>query len=164
MNEKASHIVSLLMTLAGFAVIAFIYMAEPRSFAEVSTKSQVVLGTYGVNQQELNDGIQQFRKDQFPAARAHFERADPEKRDPLTQYYVAYSYYRQGFGRFSNDDALFRSGLAAVERVTALDPRFRVSDEDLHLKTAVDMKTELQDGLTVTASDFNPMRLGRERK
>jgi hypothetical protein len=164
MNEKASHILSLLITLAGFAVIAFIYLAEPRSFSEVSSKGQVVLGTYGVNRQELNDGILHFRRDQFSTAREYFGRADPENQDPLTQFYTAYSYYRQGFGKFSNDDALFKSGLAAVDRVIALDPRFRVSDETLQLRTAAELKTELQDGLTITASDFNPMRLGRERK
>ena len=40
----------------------------------------------------------------FPPARAMFDEADPEKRDGRTQFYIAYSFYRQGWGRFSNDD------------------------------------------------------------
>jgi len=40
-------------------------------------------------------------------ARDFFQKADPENRDAKTQYYIAYSYYRQGWGKLYNDDALF---------------------------------------------------------
>ncbi|MEQ1645284.1 MAG: hypothetical protein ABL959_17675, partial [Pyrinomonadaceae bacterium] len=78
-----------------------------------------------------------------------------------TQFYIAYSYYRQGWGRVSNDDALFKSGLEAVTRV---DPNFRSTDAALQMKTPAELKFELEEGLKLTASDFNPMKLTKERK
>ena len=164
MNEKYIHIVGVVLTVAGFAFIAFLYWTEPRSLAEVSTRSQVVLGTYAINKAEYDRGLASFRKDEFPAARAAFDLADPEKRDAATQYYVAYSYYRQGWGRISNDDALFKPGLDAVNRVIALNPDFRSSDETLGMRSPSELKNELEEGLKITPSDFNPMKLMRERK
>ena len=41
-------------------------------------------------------------------------------RDSRVQFYVAYSYYRQGWGRMYNDDALFRKGLETVEHAIAI--------------------------------------------
>lgn len=93
-----------------------------------------------------------------------FDRADPEKRDAATQFYVAYSFYRQGWGRLSNDDELFAAGLAAVNRAMALDPNYRAADETLTMRTPAELKAEIEEGLKVTLSDLNPMRLTRERK
>ena len=105
-----------------------------------------------------------FRKDEFIAARAAFDRADPEKRDANTQFYVAYSFYRQGWGRLSNDDTLFAAGLDTVTRVIAIDPNFRSADDSLGIKAPAELKNEFEEGLKITPSDFNPMRLMRERK
>lgn len=164
MNDRLIHILSIVLAVAGFTFIAFLYWTEPRSLAEVTTKSQVALGTYEVNKAEFERGLASFRKDEFPSARAAFDLADPEKRDAATQYYVAYSYYRQGWGRVSNDDTLFKPGLDAVNRVMALDPPFRSSDETLVMKSPAELKNELEEGLKITPSDFNPMKLARERK
>ncbi len=95
-------------------------MTQPTTLAEVSGTLSSVAGIYEVDQQALADGLQYFRNDQFVEARAALERADPARRDALTQYYIAYSFYRQGWGRLYSDDALFREGLAAVERAIAL--------------------------------------------
>ncbi len=165
--------------IAIFAVfgvfIVFLYAAEPRSLEEISTKArttienavttgQVVTGTYEVNAALFGEGVTAFRADNFVLARDLFDRADPEKRDPATQFYIAYSFYRQGFGRVSNDDALFRSGIEALDRVVMLDRNFTATDPDLKLKTPAELRNELDEGLKVSAGDFNPLKVFRERK
>ncbi|MEO6654478.1 MAG: hypothetical protein ABIO36_00195 [Pyrinomonadaceae bacterium] len=164
MNDKHIQILGIILTLTGLAFIGFLYVAEPRTLAEVTTKGSVVLGTYEINKTEFETGLASFRKDEFPAARAAFDRADPEKRDATTQYYTAYSYYRQGWGRISNDDALFKAGLEVVNRVIELDTNYRTTDETLGIKTPAELKNEFEEGLKITLSDFNPMKLTRERK
>ena len=164
MKDKHIQILGIILTITGLAFIGFLYVSEPRTLAEVTTKGSVVLGTYEVNRSEFEAGLANFRKDEFTAARAAFDRADPEKRDAATQYYAAYSYYRQGWGRISNDDTLFRAGLEAANRVIVIDPNYRTTDETLGIKTPVELKTEFEDGLKITPSDFNPMKLTRERK
>lgn len=163
---KPAHIqiLGIAISVAGFVFIAFLYWTEPRSFAEVGTKSQVAIGTYEVDRQEFARGLDLFRKEDFIGARVAFDRADPEQRDARTQFYVAYTFYRQGWGRLSNDDALFQSGLEVANRAIALDANFRSTDETLGLRTGTELKSELEEGLKITPSDFNPMRLARERK
>jgi glutamine cyclotransferase len=164
MKDKYIYILSLVLTVGGLTFIGFVYGTQPRSFAEITTKGQVVLGTYAVDQTAFDEGMGYFKRDAFPSARAAFDRADPEKRDARTQFYIAYSYYRQGWGRVSNDDALFTSGLESVNRAIAADPAYRATDASLLMKTPAELKNELQEGLKVTADDFNPLKLVRERK
>jgi hypothetical protein len=175
MNERYIQILGLVgMTLYG-AFVIFLYAAEPRSLEEISikarntledavTKGQVVAGTYQVDEPSLNSGMNAFRQDNFVGARDFFQKADPEKRDAGTQFYIAYSFYRQGWGRVSNDDALFKQALESVERVTLLDRDYRSNDPNLQLRTPAELKAELEEGMQVTADDFNPLRLVRERK
>lgn len=175
MNEKYIQILGIVLAAVYGVFIVFLYAAEPRSVEEITikaketvknavTKGTVVIGTYEVNQQLFDQGIHAFRADNFIAARDAFERADPEKRDARTQFYVAYSYYRQGWGRVSNDDALFTQALETIARVSVLDSNFRSDDASLLLRTPAELRTELEDGLKVTADDFNPFRVFRERK
>lgn len=107
-----------------------------------------------------------FRRDEFPAARAALERADPAQQDPRTQFYIAYSYYRQGWGRLYQDDALFAQGLETLTRAMARAPRGRivVDDENLGMRSADELKAELEAGLRRDASDFNPLQIFRQRK
>jgi len=164
MRNKYIQILSIAMISASLAVIAFLYWAEPRSLAEVATKGQVATGTYSIDKAEADRGIASFRADRFDDARAAFARADPERRDAGTQFYMAYSYYRQGWGRLYNDDSLFKLGLDAVDRVMELDPNYRSADQSLGIRTPSELKNEFEDGLKITASDLNPMKLIRERK
>ncbi len=164
MNKQYIQILSIVLIAAGFAMTAFLYWTEPRSFAEVTTKGQVALGTYEINKDEFSRGLGLFRADDFIGSRIAFNRADPEKRDANTQFYIAYSYYRQGWGRVSSDDSLFKPGLDAVNHTIPLDPNFRTMDENLVMKTPSELKNELEEGLKITPSDFNPMKLMRERK
>lgn len=175
MNEKYIQILGVFLTAVYGAFIMFLYAAEPRSVEEITvkarqtvesavTKGTIVVGTYEVDQAKLNDGLLFFRQDNFVAARDAFDRADPEKRDARTQFYTAYSYYRQGWGRISNDDALFTQALETLSRVTMLDSDFRSDDADLKLRTPAELRAELEEGLRVTVDDFNPLRVFRERK
>ncbi len=164
MNEKYIQFLSIAVTCLGFAFVGFLYVSEPRSLAEVATKGQVAIGTYEINKEEFARGVAAFRSEDFAGARSAFDRADPEKRDASAQFYTAYSFYRQGWGRLSSDDALFTSGVAAANRVIEIDANFRAADPNLSMKTAHELKTELEDGLKITPSDFNPLRLMRERK
>ncbi len=175
MNEKYIQIIGTVVALAYAVFIVFLYAAEPRSVEEITikaketvanavTKGTVITGTYEVDALVFGQGLQSFRQDNFVAARDAFERADPEKRDPRTQFYIAYSLYRQGWGRVSNDDMLFNQSLKSLARVSLLDPNFRSDDASLSLKTPAEIRAELEEGLKVTADDFNPLRLFRERK
>ena len=91
---------------------------------------------------------------------------DPARQDPTTQFYVAYSYYRQGWGRMYNDDALFGKGLEAVEHAIAIAPghRLDVADPGIDMRTADELRAELSRGLTREPSDLNPMRFLARRK
>ena len=175
MKEKYLQILSLLLVVFYGAFIAWLYWAEPTSLEDVTvkaketietatTKSEVIIGTYEVDAEKFNQGLQAFRQDNFILARDLFNRADPEKRDTKTQFYIAYSFYRQGWGRVSNDDALFRQGLEQANRVVQLDKDFRSDDANLQLRNPVELKNELEEGLKVTADDFNPLKVFRERK
>jgi len=174
-KEKYIHILGIAVTLLYGAFVIFIYVAEPRSIADISTKAKtavgdvvttgkVITGTYEIDQVQFERGVQMFRQDNFVGARDALDRADPERRDAKTQFYIAYSFYRQGWGRISNDDALFKQALAAVDSAASLDRNFRSDDPNLQLRTPAELKSELEEGLTVSADDFNPLRLARERK
>jgi hypothetical protein len=110
--------------------------------------------------------MQFFRNDQFVEARLALERADPAVRDARTQFYIAYSYYREGWGRLYHDDRLYTEGLTAVDRAIALAPgrRLIVDDPALGMHTAEELKAELEAGIRRDASDFNPLRVFRKRK
>jgi hypothetical protein len=119
---------------------------------------------YEVDQQKFNEGLKAFREENFIAARSFFENADTEKRDVKTQFYIAYSFYRQGFGKVYNDDELFKQGLAQINRVILIDKNFKSDDVNLLMKTPAELKNEFEEGLKLTAADFNPFKLARERK
>jgi hypothetical protein len=175
MTERHIQITGIFLTAFYAFFIAWLYWVEPKSLEEVpakaqttmenvTTKTQVAIGTYEVDRAKFNEGLQAFRQDNFLVARDNFQKADTERRDARTQFYIAYSFYRQGFGRVSNDDALFKQGLEQTNRVVALDKNFKSDDADLQLKTPVELKNELEEGLKVTAGDFNPFKVLRERK
>ena len=151
----------------GYAVfIGWLYVRQPQTAAEVTGGVSSTFGMYRVDAEAFAEGLEYFRRDQFVAARSAFQRADPAQQDPSTQFYVAYSYYREGWGRLSQDDALFARGLEAVNRAIALAPdgRIVVDDANLQMKTGDELKAELEAGLRREASDFNPARLLRPRK
>ena len=116
MQQKRVQIIGLILTTVYAAAIIWLYATEPRSFREVATGAQVAAGTYQVDQEKFNAALALFRREQFRAARDEWQRADPAQKDPTTQFYIAYSFYREGWGRVYNDQNLFKQGLEAVNR------------------------------------------------
>jgi hypothetical protein len=142
------------------------YVHQPQTMAEVTGAFAANVGAYHVDQAAFDEGLRLFRNDQFAAARLALERSDPARRDATAQFYLAYSFYREGWGRLYNDDRLFAQGLEAANRAGALAPTggFRVDDPNLGMRTVDELKAELESGIRRDASDFNPMRVFRTRK
>jgi tetratricopeptide (TPR) repeat protein len=165
MRQKLIQIVGLGLTAAYALAIVWLYATEPRSFNEVATGAQVAAGTYQVDQKKFAGALELFRREQFRAARDEWQRADPAQSDPTTQFYIAYSFYREGWGRVYYDQELFKQGLEAVNRAITLAPEpLTVSDENLHLHTAAELKTELEQGTERNWGDINPLKVMRQRK
>ena len=158
--------IGLVVALIYASFIGWLYMRQPQSAAEVAGGLSASIGSYRIDSQAFEDGLGFFRRGEFAAARSAFARADPAQQDPRTQFYVAYSFYRQGWGRLYQDDALFAQGLEAVNRAIARAPggRIVVDDADLQMRSGDELKAELEGGLRRDASDFNPARLLRSRK
>jgi hypothetical protein len=165
-RESVVRSIGLTASLSYAGLIVWLYATQPQTFAQVSGGLTSMIGAYTIDQQAFDDGLRFFRADKFPEARAAFGRADRAQRDARTQFYIAYAFYREGYGRLYNDDALFRQGLTAIDLAIAVAPNGRivVDDPDLQMHSADELRTELQHGLTVEASDFNPLRVLRKRK
>jgi hypothetical protein len=146
--------------------IVWVYATQPRTLAEVRTGAQVAAGVYRVDEARFGAALDLFRREQHPAARDEWSRADPARRDARTQFYVAYSYYREGWGRLHHDDTLYRRGLEAVGLALSLSPdgALRVEDPNLGMKTAAELKAELEKGATRTWEDFNPLKVLEPRR
>jgi hypothetical protein len=148
------------------AAIVWAYASQPQTRAEAIGGLASTLGAYRVDDQSFHEAVELFRQDRFSEARASFERADPAHRDARTQYYIAYSFYREGWRRFYSDDALYKQGLEAVNRAIALAPgqQLVVDDPQLVIHTGEELRGELERGLRTDASDFNPLRVFTPRK
>ena len=147
-------------------LIVWLYASQPQTRAEAFGGLAATVGAYQVDTQAFEEGLAFFRRDMFSEARMAFARADPAKRDARTQFYIAYSFYREGWGRLYNDDVLFKQGLEAVDRAIAAAPAGRVivDDTQLGMHSSDELKTELERGLRREASDFNPLRVLDQRK
>ncbi|MEK6336645.1 MAG: hypothetical protein AABM67_17095 [Acidobacteriota bacterium] len=166
MQRKFIQIVGIIWTLVYAGIIVWIYATEPRSFKEVATNSQVAAGIYEINQERFANGLALFNREQFRAARDEWAAADPAQKDPRTQFYIAYAFYREGWGRVYDDDALFKQGLEAVNRAINVAPNgtLMVEDPNLQMNTAAELKTELEQGTETSWKDMNPVGLFRKRK
>jgi hypothetical protein len=166
MQHRLIQSVGIAWTVLYAAFIIWVYATEPRTLKEVATSAQVAAGTYEVDQGRFDAALMLFRREQFRAARDEWGRADPAQRDARTQFYIAYAFYREGWGRIYNDDALFRQGLEAAGRAIALAPQgtLTVDDPDLRIHTAAELKAELEQGTERSLGDLNPLRVLRERK
>jgi len=165
-KDVAIRVVGLLLAALYAGFITWVYANQPRNVAQLTGGMAASVGAYEVDRASFNQGLQFFRNEQYEEARAALGRADPARQDATTQFYVAYSYYRQGWGRMYNDDALFGKGLEAVDHAIAIAPghRLDVPDQSLGMRTADELRAELSRGLTRDASDFDPRRFLRERK
>ncbi len=167
MRHKLLQSVGIAWTIIFAALIIWLYATEPRSVGDIGTRARVAVGTYEIDRARFDAARELFRREQYRAARDEWMRADPAARDPQTQFYIAYAFYREGWGRAYNDDALFRQGLETINRAIALAPDGALNvedDADLKMRAAAELKAELENGLERTASDFSPLKLFRERK
>ena len=165
MENRFIQIIGLALSALYATAIIWIYATEPRSFREVATVAQVAVGTYQVDQEKFNAALTLFRRDQFRAARDEWQRADSAQSDPKTQFYIAYSFYREGWGRVYYDQDLFKQGLDAVNRAIALSSApITVDDENLQMHTAAELKAELEQGIERSWGDVNPLKVLRTRK
>jgi hypothetical protein len=156
----------LALTVAYAGFTGWLYARQPQTLAQVTGGMAATVGAYRVDPVHFQEGLRFFRSEQFPEARAAFERADPAHQDAQTQFYVAYTFYRQGWGRLFHDDALYKQGMEAVDRAVALAPggRLVVDDPGLGMRTADELKAELARGLVRDSSDWNPLKVFRPRK
>ena len=166
MQSRIIQVTGLGLSLVYGAFIIWIYTTEPRSFKEVANSAQVAAGTYQINQEKFDSGRALFLRDQFRAARDEWERADPAQGDARTQFYIAYSFYREGWGRVYFDQDLFQQGLAAANRAASLSSNvpLNIDDPNLQMHTPAEMKAELEQGLDRGWSDVNPLKVLRTRK
>jgi len=156
----------IVWTLLYAAFVIWVYTTAPRSFTEATTQASVAAGTYAVDEARFQAARELFRREQYRAARDEWMRADPATRDARTQFYIAYAFYREGWGRVYNDDALFKQGLEAINRALQLSPAgaLAVEDPELKIHSAAELKAELQQGTESSLGDLNPLKIVRERK
>ena len=166
MSETTTRTLGLGLVGVYITLIAWLFARQPQTIEQVTGGLSAVVGGYHVDDQAFADALEFFRKDQFVEARLAFNRADPAVRDARTQFYIAYTYYRQGWGRLYHDDRLYAEGLKAIDRAMALAPagRLVVDDAALAMHTGEELKAELAAGMRREASDLNPMRVFGTRK
>jgi hypothetical protein len=166
MQDKIIKVAGLGLTIAYAAFIVWIYATEPRTFKDVTSSAEIAAGTYQIDQEKFNSALSLFRREQFRAARDEWQRADPAQRDARTQFYIAYAFYREGWGRVYFDQELFKQGVEAVNRAIALSSTspLTIDDPDLQIHSAAELKVELDQGLERTWSDVNPLKVLRTRK
>ena len=166
MGETTTRSLGLVLAATYAAFVGWLYLRQPQTIAQVTGGLSAVIGSYRINDQAFSDALRFFRNDQFVEARMAFARADPAERDARTQFYIAYTYYRQGWGRLYHDDRLYGEGLHVIDRAIELAPdrRLIVDDPGLGLHTGEELKAEFEAGIQRDASDFNPMRVFGKRK
>lgn len=167
MQHKLIQTAGIVATLLYAVFIIWVYATEPRTLREVATSAQVAAGTYEIDSAKFEAGRELFRQEKYRAAREAWTQADPAEKDARTQFYVAYAFYREGWGRVYNDDAMFKQGLEAINRAISSagnDATLRIDDANLQLRTPAELKSELEAGTTRSWSDLNPLKILRERK
>jgi len=166
MQEPVVRALGAVLSVSYATLIVWLAVSQPQSLAEVTGGLSATVGVYRVDPVAFEDGLRFFHQDQFVEARAAFTRADSAARDARTQFYIAYSYYREGWSRMRHDDTAYAEGLKALDRAIAVAPEGRivVDDPRLQMHSADELRAELVAGQTTDASDFNPLRLFRGRK
>ena len=167
MQDRSVRVLGLLFAICYATFIVWLYVRQPQTFAEVTGGLSASVGAYRIDQQAFDDGLAMFRRGEYEASRAAFERADPARQDARTQFYIAYSYYRSGWGRFYSEDDGFQTWTRS-RRARRLrwrpNGRLIVEDPENDIHNADELRAELAAGLRADASDFNPMRIFRKRK
>lgn len=166
MRHRLIQSCGIAWTLLYAAFVVWLYATAPRTLDELRTEASATVGTYAVDEARFSAARELFRREQYRAARDEWLRADPARRDARTQFYTAYAFYREGWGRVYSDDALFRQGVEAIDLAIKLSPNgaLTVDDPDLRIHSAAELKAELEQGTETTWGDLNPAKVFRERK
>lgn len=166
MRQKPIQAAGIVLTFAYAAFIVWIYATEPRTFKEVATSAEIAVGAYQIDQEKFNSALALSRREQFRAARDEWLRADPAQGDARTQFYISYAFYREGWGRVYYDQDLIKQGLEAVNRAIGLTANgsLTVDDPNLQMRTAAELKAELEQATEQSWSDINPFKVFRIRK
>jgi hypothetical protein len=159
------RVIGLTLSIGYAAAIVRVYTARPQNWPEVAGTMRSTVRAYHVDAERFEQGLRFFRQDQFVEARDAFAQADPARLDARVQFYVAYAYLRQGWGRVYSDDALYRAGKETLDHARQVAPggTIVVDDPTLKLHTAEELAAEFDRGLTRDLSDLNPARLWRDR-
>ena len=165
MTATALRIIGLSLTLLYAGSMVRMYLRQPTTLSEARGALTSTFGAYHIDQERFDAGLRFFRQDHFAEARDAFSQADPARQDPAVQFYIAYTYLRQGWGRVYSDDEMYKQGLEVLEHARRLAPgrTIAVDDANLTLRTAEELEAEFHRGLTRDVSDLNPARLLRER-
>lgn len=165
MNATLIRSLGLVLTIAYGLLIVWTYANQPRTIAEMTGGITASVGAYRIDRPSFDDGLRYFHGDKFLEARSAFARADPAKQDATTQFYIAYSFLRQGWGRVYSDELLLKQAQATLEHAIEIAPggRIVVADPNLTLTTSDELRAEIARGLTHDASDFNPLKVLRHR-
>ena len=166
MQHKLIQVAGLVLTTVYAVFIIWVYATEPRTLQEVATSAEVAAGSYQVDREKFNAALELFRREQFRAARGEWQQADPAQSDARTQFYIAYAFYREGWGRIYSDQELFTQGLERINRAITLAPPgpLTVDDPNLQLHSAAELKAELEQGTERNWGDINPLKVLRTRK
>ncbi len=111
-----------MLSLVYAGAIVRVYVRQPATLPEVAGSLTSSVGAYRIDQARFEAGLAFFRKDQFVEARDAFAQADPARQDAAVQFYIAYAYLRQGWGRVYADDALYKAGQATLAHARSLAP------------------------------------------
>ncbi|HEX8706726.1 MAG TPA: hypothetical protein VF723_00570 [Pyrinomonadaceae bacterium] len=166
MQHRLIQSVGVAWTILFAVFIIWLYATEPRTFKEVAAGAEAATGTYEIDLARFRAALELFHREQFRAARDEWERADPGRRDARTQFYIAYSYYREGWGRLFTDEELYKQGLEAANRAINLSPEgtLSVEDPDLQMHTATELKAELEKGIGRSWVDLDLPKVFSKRK
>jgi hypothetical protein len=164
-SGTALRAIGLALSLAYAAAIVRVYVRQPATLPEVTGSLTASVGVYRIDQARFDAGVAYFRADRFVEARDAFAQADPARQDPTVQFYMAYSYMREGWGRVYDDATLYRTGKTTLDHAREIAPHgtILVDDPTLRLHSAEELEAEFDRGLRHGVSDLNPMRLLRER-
>jgi hypothetical protein len=163
--KRTLQITGIVLTILYAAGIIWLYVRQPRTLEEIKTQAAVEANIYSVKKENFDEAIKQFNSGQYAVAIDQFKLADTAERDPATQFYIAYSYYLLGRGRFNDDDEMFKKGIAAVDRCLANAPNHIYETErgDLEIRSAAALRERFKEGLEVTPADFNPFDWFRKK-
>ena len=130
MEDRSVRRAGLALAMCYASFIVWLYVRQPQTLAEVTGGLTATSAPTESISRRSTMASELFRHEQFEAARAAFERADPAGQDARTQFYIAYSYYRSGWGRVVPGRRAFQDGARPCDKAIELAPERRLVVDD----------------------------------